>query len=185
MSKQQAPTPTQSEVEARRKKRADSFWNIFLPTKDGKVKSTLIVNSFCFSILCLGIYILAYLLLIDALHGALAEAPVWLSNLASSLLPGLLGTAVCCAFHFLFREKKIVPAAYAWQLVYAVGAILWLLISLPAGDRAFAANLMLMVVPVPLLSGCALSAYLYVQHKKKLPAEPAEEPPPWKQKKAR
>lgn len=184
MAKQEQPPLSEKERQARAKKKADSFWNIFLPTKDGKVKSTLIVNSFCFSVLCLAVYIVCYLLLIDVLHEVFAaHTPVWLNNLIGSVFPALIGTAACCSFHFLFREKKIIPAAYTWQLLYAIGAILYILIGLPQETRAFAVNLLVMVVPAPLISGCALSAFLYLRHRKKMPQGPVEELPPWKRRK--
>lgn len=181
MAKQAAPEQT---VDVK-KARADAFWGIFLPVKDGKVKSTILVNSFCFSILCLAVYIAAYLLLLDVLDEALAgRMHVVLINIIESLVPAIAGTLVCCAFHFLFKEKKIVPAAYTWLLAYAVAGMIAILWGLEPSVRATALQLMMLCVPAPLLTGCSLAAYLYLRSLKKAAAHPPlEELPPWKRKK--
>lgn len=177
---------SQTELERREKwkKRGDSFWNIFLFTKDGRIKSTLVIYSFCLSILFLVIYILAYLLLLDGLDSLLAgKMPTWLVNLLESVIPALIGSMLCCLPHFALKEKKLIPLAYTWLLLYAVGAVIYILAGLPAEDRWIAMGLILLVVPSTLILGGGLSAFLYLRHRRSLPdAPPPEELPPWKQR---
>lgn len=181
MAKQQNRPLTEAEQRDKWKKRGDAFWNIFLPTKDGRIKSTMIVNSFCLSILFLAVYICAYLLMLDGLDGLMAgKLPVWLINIIESVLPALTGSMLCCVLHFVFKEKKLVPAAYTWLFLYMIGAVIYILAGLPKEDRVFAFQLMLMIVPASLITGCGLSAYLYLRHQKLTPPPgPPEERKPW------
>lgn len=180
-------TFTPQELEDRRKKRADSFWGIFMPVKDGKIKSTLVVNSFSFSILCLAIYVALYIFLIDPLGSLVgADAPVYLENIVESIVPAILGTLICCSFHFVFKQKKIIPAAYAWLTVLGIGASIAVVVIVPADIRPYMLHLVLLCVPAPLITGCGLSAFLYSRYRKKeLLRPPVEELPPWKRKKAK
>lgn len=171
-------------TEERWKKRGDSFWNIFMPTKNGKIKSTLVVNSFSLSILFMAIYIAAYALLLGGLDAALqGRGPVWLLNLAEGLVPAVIASALCNVFHFIFKEKKLVPAAYAWVAVYTLGASIYLILNTPAEVRSFTTGLILTMVPAVLLTGCGLAAFLYLRHLRLHPRqEPLEEAPPWKRR---
>ena len=49
-----------AEQEKARAQKADSFWNAFRLTENGHVKSTLLLNSFCLSILFLAVYFAAF-----------------------------------------------------------------------------------------------------------------------------
>ena len=61
------------------KDRGDRFWGAFLFTKDGKVKSTLLLYSFCLSVVFAVVYVAAYVIFVNLLHpmleGASAELP--------------------------------------------------------------------------------------------------------------
>ena len=62
------------------KERGDRFWGAFLFTKDGKVKSTLLLYSFCLSMVFVVIYAAAYVSLINLLHPMLEGAPTaWIN----------------------------------------------------------------------------------------------------------
>ena len=65
-----------AEREKARAQRADSFWNAFQLTENGHVKSTLLLNSFCLSILFLAVYFAAFYLLADPIHALLSPAPL-------------------------------------------------------------------------------------------------------------
>lgn len=56
-------------------RRVESFWDAFRLTENGHVKSTLLLNSFCLSILFLAVYGAAFFLLTDPIHAWLALAP--------------------------------------------------------------------------------------------------------------
>lgn len=183
-----AKTTQANQKEDTNKRRADAFWNIFLPTENGKLKSTLIVNSFCYSIFCLAVYIGAYLLLLDPLDQAFApHLPVWLTSCLESILPALCGTAVCCAFQFVFKQKKLIPAAYAWLVCYAIAGTIAILAGLDPETRKTAAHLMALVIPAPLITGCLAIAFLYKKQRSKQPKPgvPYEELPAWKRKKVK
>lgn len=185
MSKTPYIPQTELERQEKWKKRGDSFWGFFLPTKNGKVKSTLIINSFCLSILFLAVYIMAYLLLLEGLDALLAGTmPSILTNMIESLIPAVIGTVLCNVLHFVFTEKRLVPAAYIWLLLYVVAATIYLLVNSSAEARGLTFQLLMMVMPAPILTGGGLAAFLYWRHQKLHPAsnQLAEELPPWKQR---
>ena len=175
--------PTELERQQRWKQRGDAFWGIFLPTKNGKVKSTLVLNSFCLSILFLAVYAMAYLLLLDGLDAFLAgKASLFWINVLESLIPALVATFICNVLHFVFAEKRLVPAAFIWLLLYTLAVTAYLLACSPPEARSTTLKLLMMVVPPSVLSGCALSAFLYCRHRKLHPTgRPIEELPSWKQ----
>jgi hypothetical protein len=161
--------------------KSDKFWNIFLFTKNGKLKSTLIVNSFSLSLLFMAIYGLSYLMLIDPLESMLAARyGVALASFAESALPALAGSVLCCSLFFVFRDKRLIPGAYVWLLLFSLFVLIYLLITLQSGDRGVFLSLYGMIVPAPLILGGGCSAYLYIKRKKKEP--PVQELPRWKRK---
>ena len=54
-----------AEREKEQARRVESFWDAFRLTENGHVKSTLLLNSFCLSILFLAVYGAAFFLLTD------------------------------------------------------------------------------------------------------------------------
>lgn len=64
-----------AEREKEQARRVESFWDAFRLTENGHVKSTLLLNSFCLSILFLAVYGAAFFLLTDPIHAWLALAP--------------------------------------------------------------------------------------------------------------
>lgn len=182
MAKQPSLPQSRLERQEQWKKRGDAFWDIFLPTKNGKIKSTLLIYTFCLSILFLFVYILSYLLLLDGLDAMLSgKLPLLWVNVVESLIPAVIGTCFCNLFHFAFADKRLVPVSYVWLLFYAVAASLYLLVGSPPEARSTAFQLLMLVVPAPVLTGCSLAAYLYLRHQKRHPPKPLEETPPWKQ----
>lgn len=99
-----------AEQEKARAQKADSFWNAFRLTENGHVKSTLLLNSFCLSILSLPFILPAFYLLTDPIHHLLSAAPRAVENLANALLPAAVGTAAC-ALAQLFCHPRTVLAA--------------------------------------------------------------------------
>jgi len=183
MAKQPSLPLPRLECQKQWKKRGDAFWSIFLPTKDGKIKSTLLIFTFCLSILFLSVYILSYLLLLDSLDTKLSgKLPLFWVNVVESLIPAVIGTCLCNLLHFAFADKRLVPIAYVWLLFYAVAASLYLLVGSPPEARSTAFQLLMLVVPAPVLTGCSLAAYLYLRHQKHHPSKTLEETPPWKQR---
>ena len=131
-------------------RRVESFWDAFRLTENGHVKSTLLLNSFCLSILFLAVYGAAFFLLTDPIHAWLALAPRAVENLVSALLPALIG------------HPQTVLAAYGWLLLLALASLVTMLLLLRGDHGASVLFLQLfgMMVPVPLLMGFGSSWWL-------------------------
>lgn len=161
--------------------RESKFWDAFRFTKNGKVKSTLIIYSFSLSFLFIAIYVAAYWLLIDVLEFGLKD---YLSTqpliLVESFVPALLGSLVCCAFHFLFTDKKMVLFTYGWIILFAI------VIAAAAGavftsqEMGILWVLALRFAVPPIGVGVILAAALYVGHKRNDPLKKYEALPDWK-----
>ena len=119
----------QAKREEARSRRAESFWNAFRLTENGHVKSTLLLNSFCLSILFLAVYGAAFFLLTDPIHAWLALAPRAVENLVSALLPALIGTAICALTHLICHPQTVL-AAYGWLLLLALASLVTMLLLL-------------------------------------------------------
>lgn len=158
-------------------KKADRFWSSFLLTKDGKVKSALLLNSFCLCAVFVGVYFAAFYFLLDGLHLLTANAPPALANTVQSLAPAAVGTAVCCLAWFLPGEKRLMPAAYLWMAALAAACLVTMLILL-GGDglaQLLFLQMFALAVPAPLLLGGAASWLLYARRqRKKRPAAGTE-----------
>ena len=144
--------------------RADRFWNIFLFTKNGKVKNPMIIYSFSMSIVLIAIYIVAFSFLIDPLHLLFQASPVWLGDLLGSLMPALVGCALLCLLQRITDNKMFIPAAYIWLLIYALFILVWMMLSLNApDDREFFLALYVRLVPAPIMIGGACSWLMYLK----------------------
>lgn len=172
---------SEEERKQARKERADAFWNIFLFTKNGKIKSTLLINSFSLSILFLAVYLLSYYLLIDLIDMAVADVfPIWLTNVCESILPGVIAALLCCALLYVFKERRLVPLAHLWLALYAVV----LLIGVAAGLEAEARRLFLALYASFVLPGIgiggSLSVLLYLRYQRMHPPiESIRQKRPW------
>ena len=72
-------------------KAADSFWGAFQMTENGKVKSTLMLYSFCLAWLFIFVYGALFFFLLDPLDAVLAGLPVTAVNLLEALIPSAGG----------------------------------------------------------------------------------------------
>lgn len=160
---------------------ADSFWSAFQMTENGKVKSTLLLNSFCLCAVLIAVYAAAFVFFIDPLHALTADAPILIDNLAGSLVPSIIGTAVCGLTWMLFKEKRTLPMAYLWMLALAAACLITMLILLRDEPQATVLFLQFFVlfVPAPILLGGGLSLFLYNRYRKNRPPA-AEEADFWK-----
>ena len=150
-----------AEREKEQARRVESFWDAFRLTENGHVKSTLLLNSFCLSILFLVVYGAAFFLLTDPIHAWLALAPRAVENLVSALLPALIGTAICALTHLICHPQTVL-AAYGWLLLLALASLVTMLLLLRGDHGASVLFLQLfgMMVPVPLLMGFGSSWWL-------------------------
>ena len=75
------------------------------------------------SFVILIVYIVSYVLLMPFLDNLIGGGPVWLVNLAESLVPALIATGAVMLTWPLFRDKRVLPAAYVWLALIALAIL--------------------------------------------------------------
>lgn len=168
----------QKEIDERVGKFADSFWGAFQMTENGKVKSTLLLYSFCLCWVLLLLYGGCFALFSPWLDRLLQGAPVGLINLVEALVPAAAGTAVAFLVWLLPGDKRLLPAAYIWLALLALACLVTLLIM--SWENAWLTLQffgMFALAPLVLGLGASFLAY-YLYWKKRPPAE--KESGPWK-----
>lgn len=134
--------------------------NLFM--KDGRVKSTLLLNSFCFSIAFLAIYGLTYGLLLPGLDHILSRfLPATLCTILESGICGFVGSLICATCFFLIRDKRVFLVAYIWLFIICAVLIIgvWNQIG-PSGRNSFL-YIAVSYIWAPILAGGILSVGLY------------------------
>lgn len=161
----------ESQIDEKIGRAADSFWSAFQMMENGKVKSTLMLYSFCLCWVFAAVYGAAIALLIGPLHALLAGAPVFLENAVTALVPAALGTAVCGLAWFLPGDKRKLPAAYLWLTLLMLACLIALLVLLGGerGAQILALQFFGMFVLVPLILGDGLSMLLFYRYWKNKP----------------
>lgn len=161
-------------------KAADSFWSAFQMTENGKVKSTLLLYSFCLCWLFIAVYAGSFALLLDPLNALVSGAPGIVIHVVEAVVPALVGAVVCALPWPIIKDKRIIPASYTWIFLLSVACLISMLVMMK--DEPEARNLFLQffvqAVPAPILLGGGLSAFLYSRYLKKTPAVKKAEP--WK-----
>ena len=169
----------QKEIDERIGKFADKFWGAFQMTENGRVKSTILLYSFCLCWVLLALYGGCYALLIDPLEAMLQGAPVPLVNLAETLVPSLAGTAAASLVWLLPGDKRLLPAAYIWLALLLLACLISLMILMGLESAGLILQFFGMFVLAPLLRGLGSSLLAYYLYWKKRP--PAGDPArPWK-----
>ena len=160
-----------SQIEERIGRAADSFWSAFQMMENGRVKSTLMLYSFCLCWVFAAVYGAAIALLIGPLHMLMAGSPVFLENLVTALVPAVLGTAVCCLTWLLPGDKRKLPAAYLWLTLLMLACLIALLVLLKGeqGAQILALQFFGMFVLVPLIMGDGMSILLFYRYWKHKP----------------
>lgn len=161
----------ESQIEERIGRAADSFWSAFQMMENGRVKSTLMLYSFCLCWVFAAVYGAAIALLIGPLHMLMAGSPVFLENLVTALVPAVLGTAVCCLTWLLPGDKRKLPAAYLWLTLLMLACLIALLVLLKGeqGAQILALQFFGMFVLVPLIMGDGMSILLFYRYWKHKP----------------
>ena len=161
----------ESQIEERIGRAADSFWSAFQMMENGRVKSTLMLYSFCLCWVFAAVYGAAIALLIGPLHMLMAGSPVFLENLVTALVPAVLGTAVCCLTWLLPGDKRKLPAAYLWLTLLMLACLIALLVLLKGeqGAQILALQFFGMFVLVPLIMGAGMSILLFYRYWKHKP----------------
>ena len=161
----------QKEIDEQVGKFADKFWGAFQMMENGRVKSTLMLYSFCLCWVFAAVYGAAIALLIGPLHMLMAGSPVFLENLVTALVPAVLGTAVCCLTWLLPGDKRKLPAAYLWLTLLMLACLIALLVLLKGeqGAQILALQFFGMFVLVPLILGDGMSILLFYRYWKHKP----------------
>ncbi|NLA53572.1 MAG: hypothetical protein GX858_04350 [Clostridiales bacterium] len=134
--------------------RADRFWSMFLFTKNGRVKNPLIIYSFSISIVLLLIYGLSFWFLVDPIHHLLGETSALTASLMESIVPPLASCALVCLMQKVSGNKRFIPAAHIWLLLYAMLTLVLMLVLLEnvQDEKAFL-SLFLKITAIPVLLG--------------------------------
>ncbi len=166
----------ESQIDERIGRAADSFWSAFQMMENGRVKSTLLLYSFCLCWVLIAVYGGLFAVLIDPLHAMTAGMPLLVENLVGALVPAALGAAVCSAFWLLPGDKRLLPAAYLWLVLLMLACFITLMIYLRGEGSAPVLVLQFfgMFVLFPVLLGGGSSILLYYRYWKNKP--PATEP---------
>lgn len=171
----------QNEIDERIGKAADKFWGAFQMTENGRVKSTLLLYSFCLCWVLLALYGGCFALLTRPLDTLLANfyLPVGLVNLIEALVPAIVGTAAASLVWLLPGDKRLLPAAYIWLALLMLACLIALIILMGLESAGLILQFFGMFVLAPLVLGLGSSLLAYYLYWKKRP--PAEtEARPWK-----
>lgn len=160
--------------------RESSFWDAFRFTKDGRFKSTLLIYSFTLSFVFTAIYIACYWLLIDPLEfGLRPYLGTQLRTLAESFIPAVLGSLLCCIFHFTSHEKKMVLCTYGWIAVFTLILGVFAFLSFTLEEFAITCVIALRFLVPPLATGILFAAALYLRHRRNDPFKKYQSLPDW------
>lgn len=96
------------------------FWQNLLIMDSGDLKRLLSLSSLMLSFAILFVYIAAYVLLMPLIDRLIGGGPVILVTLAESLLPAAAATAAVMLTWPLYRDKRVLPAAYLWLVLLAL-----------------------------------------------------------------
>ena len=155
-----------------------SFWRSFLLTEDGKPKSGLLIYTFCLSFVFLGIYILAFWMVIEELSDPLASLPPVLGNLIQSVLVGVAASALSGLMHILLPDKRLAFGTHLWLALYVVASVITLAILLKeAGLIGAMLMFALWFAVIPLAMGLTVTYLLY--RRDYVPPRQVEEKPEW------
>ncbi len=173
----------QKEIDERIGKFADKFWGAFQMTENGRVKSTILLYSFCLCWVLLVLYGGCFALFTPWLDGLLAGTgfPVWLVSLTEALVPAAAGTAAASLVWLLPGDKRLLPAAYVWLALLLLASLIALILMFLSDGEGIGLVLQFfgMFTLAPLALGLSSSFLAYnLYWKKRPPAGKAARP--WK-----
>lgn len=169
----------QKEIDERVGKFADKFWGAFQMTENGRVKSTLLLYSFCLCWVLLALYGGCFALFSPWLDRLLQGAPVGLINLVEALVPAAAGTAIASLAWLLPGDRRLLPASYIWLALLMLACLIALVIMMGWDSAGLILQFFGMFVLPSLALGLGASFLAYYLYWEKRP--PAEDPArPWK-----
>lgn len=111
------------------------FWQNLLIMDSSDLKRLLSLSSLMLSFAVLFVYAAAYLLLMPLLDRLVGQGPVLLATLIEAIIPAIIGTMAVMVTWPVFRDKRVLPAAYIWLTLFALLVLIIVLINL-RGDLA-------------------------------------------------
>lgn len=169
----------QKEIDERIGKAADSFWGAFQMTENGKVKSTLLLYSFCLCWVLLALYGGCFALFSPLLDGLKDSLPVTAVSVIEALVPAVVGTAVASLVWLLPGDKRLLPAAYIWLALLMLACLIALIVMMGLESAGLVLQFFGMFVLAPLALGLTASILAYTLYWKKRPSA-GSEARPWK-----
>lgn len=170
----------QKELDERIGKAADRFWGAFQMTENGRVKSTLLLYSFCLCWVLLALYGGCFALFSPLLDGLLTgRLSVAAVSVIEALVPAAAGTAAASLVWLLPGDKRLLPAAYIWLALLMLACLIALIVMMGPESAGLILQFFGMFVLAPLALGLGASVLAYTLYWKKRP--PAGDPArPWK-----
>ena len=160
----------------------DSFSRALFLDENGRPKSATFLYAFLLSLAYIGVYVAAYLLLLDPLHAAFSGFSTFWQNVLEYLIPALAGSVPCVLLIFAFRgeNKRLVPCAYLFMAGILVLILLGELLLIDWSDARTEYTLFWMLLGLPLLlsvvCGGTPAFLLYRRELKKRKAEREQAP---------
>lgn len=106
------------------------FWQNFLTEDSGEIRKILTMSSFALSFLLLIIHFTAYILLMPLLEKIFGGGPRLIATLAEAVIPALIAVGAVMLCWPLFKDKRVLPAAYIWLLIFALVIFIGVVIKL-------------------------------------------------------
>ena len=116
------------------------FWQNLLIMDSGDLKKILSLSSLLLAFLLLAIYAAAFIFLMPIIEKIAGGGPLILANLAESIIPALAATGLIMLCWPLFKDKRVLPAAYLWLVFLALLILITVLIKLrddPGAQKTF------------------------------------------------
>lgn len=169
----------QKEIDERIGKAAKSFWGAFQMTENGRVKSTLLLYSFCLCWVLIALYGGCFAVFTGFLNDLLSGLSVTVINIVEALVPALVGTAAAHLTWLLPGDKRLLPASYIWLTLLMLACLISLIVLMGWESAGLILQFFGMFVLAPLALGLGSSVLVYYLYWKKRP--PVENPTrPWK-----
>ena len=133
-------------------RKLDSISRAIFLTEDGKPKSTVLMYSFCFSLLFAIVYVVCYWVLVGPLESLFSKSSVRVQQIIEYIVPAVVATVPCVLLSFAFRERKnMVLLSFIW---FDVIVVVFFIMEIFIADKAeFASDygLFFVVLGIPML----------------------------------
>ena len=134
------------------------FWQNLLIMDSGDLKKILSLSSLMLSLAILFVYAIAYVLLMPLIDKVMGWAPASVATAAESVIPALIASAAVMITWPLYKDKRILPAAYLWLTGISLLIFVIVLINLrddPAAVKSFLYFYLWIVLPALIIGNFA------------------------------